>query len=473
VDYTFWIELLIFILLMGLSGFFSSSETALFSLKRMHLDQMRKDGHPRADLIKRMLDKPRRLIMTILIGNELVNIAASVLSATVVIRLLGAENKWLNIFIMVPILLLFGEIIPKTLAVRNNMAFAGFESRPIEIFARLIRPVRWLIRLVADRFITLIVGKQRSRGNIITEDMVRTMAYDAVDEGALDSQEAQFIDHILAFDDKTLEDIMTPRSHTFFLSSEMSLTEMMSEMRRIRHTKAPVFKENRDSIVGILHTRGLLGIDINQVSKEPGGVETLLHEPYFVPESKLASELFYTLRERKLSLALTVDEYGGVTGLVTMEDLLECIFGDIHSPSDGTRQVHIKKHDDGALSLSASMPIADFNHEIGCQLPEEKTATIGGLLLHHYGELPSKGAVIEIDELRFTVTAVKRNRISTVLFERTDKKDEAGNINHETVSPDSPGGSCQSPNGKAQNDSAKNDGAKKFANPDSGDGGNG
>jgi CBS domain containing-hemolysin-like protein len=420
-EYTFWIELLLFILLMGLSGFFSSSETAFFSLKRMHLEQMRQNRHPKIDLIERMLSQPRRLIMTILIGNELVNVAASVISAGIVIRLLGAGNKWINIFIMVPILLLVGEIIPKTLAVRNNMAFAGRESGPIEIFSRLTRPVRWLIRKVADRLITLVVGKERSRGNIITEDMVRTMAYDAVDEGVLDSQEALYIDHILAFNDKTLEDIMTPRSDTFFLASEMSLLEMMAEMRRIRHTKAPVYKENRDSIVGILHTRGLLGIDIDQVSQEPGGIEKLLLEPYFVPESKLASELFRTFRERKLSLALTVDEYGGVTGLVTMEDLLECIFGDIHSPSDGTRQVYLKKQGDGTISVNAAMPIVDFNHEIGCQLPHEKTETIGGLLLHHCGELPSTGTIVEIDALRFTVTAIEGNRISAILLERPEK----------------------------------------------------
>jgi len=241
VDITSLIELILFILLMGLSGFFSSSETAMFSLKRMELEQMRRDGHPRIDLIEHMLSQPRRLIMTILIGNELVNVSASAISAAVVIQLLGAESMWINLAIMVPILLLVGEIVPKTLAVRNNIAFAGFESRPIEFFAALVKPVRWLIRKVADRFITLIVGAERSRGNIITEDMVRTLAYDGVDEGALESQEAQFIDHILAFNDKKLGDLKTPRSHIFCLPVEMPPTAMMVEMRQARHTKAPVY----------------------------------------------------------------------------------------------------------------------------------------------------------------------------------------------------------------------------------------
>ena len=138
-------------------------------------------------LIEQLLSQPRQLIITILIGNEAVNVAASVLSASVIIALLGAESTWLNLLVMVPLLLLVGEIIPKTLAIRNNVAFAGAESRPIAIFSQLIRPLRWAIRKVADGIITLLVGKERSRGNIITEDMVRTLAHEAVGEGALES----------------------------------------------------------------------------------------------------------------------------------------------------------------------------------------------------------------------------------------------------------------------------------------------
>ena len=188
-DLAFWLELALFICLMGLSGFFSSSETAMFSLNQRHLEQMRRDKNPRIDLITRMLSEPRRLIVTILIGNEFVNVAASVISAAMVIQVFGAENKLFNLFIMVPILLLVGEITPKTLAIRNNVAFSTFESKPIDIFARMITPLRWAVRNFSDWFTTLIVGKERSRGNIITEDMVRTLAHEAVGEGVLDQMD--------------------------------------------------------------------------------------------------------------------------------------------------------------------------------------------------------------------------------------------------------------------------------------------
>ena len=417
-DYVLWLEGGLFVIMMALSGFFSSSETSLFSLSSVQLEQMRKDQHPRIGLIQKLLSQPRRLIITILIGNELVNVTASVISAAIVIRVFGAENKWTNLIIMVPLLLLVGEITPKVLAIRHNVAFSSFESRPIEWFARLIKPVRLIVRNVADWFITLIIGKERSRGNIITEDMVRILAREALGEGALDHLEAQFIEQIFDFGNKTLEDVMTPRSDIFFLAIDRPLHEIIAEVCKSRHTKIPIYQENRDNVCGILHSRDLLGIDVNKFSKDPLRLQGLLRKPYFVPESKQAADLFRTFRERKLSIALTVDEYGGVTGLVTMEDLLECIFGEIHSPSDEVHQVSIKDLGEGRYAVEGSMPVAEFNQEMGSELSDEWGETIGGLLLHHYGELPPQGDKIEIDGFRFIVTEVEENRIKAVEFEK-------------------------------------------------------
>lgn len=416
-DLTLWLELILFVVLMGFSGFFSSSETALFSLSNVQLEQMRQENHPRIDLIQHMLSEPRRLIITILIGNELVNVAASVISAAVIIQLLGDEKKWVNLFVMVPILLLVGEITPKTLAIRNNVAFAGAECRPIQLFAKLITPLRWMVRLVSEWFITLIVGRERSRGNIVTEDMVRTLAHEAVGEGALDRLEAQFIDHIFEFGNKTLEDVMTPRSDTYFLSVATPLAEVVAELRRTWRTKVPVFGEHRDDIVGILHARDLLGVDLGLADREKRPLEQLVREPFFVPESKPVSELFHAFRERKLSVALVVDEFGGVTGLVSMEDLLECIFGDIPSPSDRRHRTRIDDLGDGRSATSGAMLVADFNGETGADLPTDQADTIGGLLLHQFGELPPAQAVVEIEGLRFTVMEVSENRIKTVAWE--------------------------------------------------------
>lgn len=414
-DLTLWIELVLFIVLMLLSGFFSSSETSLFSLNKLQFEQMRRDENPRIGLIERLLSEPRRLIVTILIGNEFVNVAASVISAAIVIRLLGAENKFINLFVMVPILLLVGEITPKTLAIRNNVAFATFQSVPLDLFARLIMPLRWIIREISEGFTTLLIGKEHTRGSIVTEDMVRTLAHEAVGEGVLDHTEAQYIDHIFEFGNRTLGDIMTPRSNVLYLQRQQPLTEMVATIRQTRHTKIPVYGDNKDEIVGILYARDLLAIDPQALTGTGEQVLAgLLRQPYFVPETKLASELFKNFRRDKLSLALTVDEYGGVTGLVSMEDLLECIFGDIRSPSEQLAQVQVERLADGGYRIDGAMTLDHFNREFGTELLDDEVETIGGLVLHSLGELPARDTSLELGGLYLTVTSVANNRVLTL-----------------------------------------------------------
>lgn len=413
-----WVELVVFVLLLGLSAFFSSSETSLFSLSQLQLEQMRRDGHPRIGLIDRMLNEPRRLIITILIGNELVNVAASVISAAVIIHFFGADSKWYNLLIMVPILLLVGEITPKTLAMRNNVAFASIESGLIDMFARLIAPIRWLVRKVADYFITMIVGKERSPGNIITEDMVRTLTVEALGEGTLDKHEAQLIDHIFDFGNKTLEDIMAPRSRLFFLPIEMPLPDMVDQALAAGYTRVPIFKEHRDNIVGILHTRDLLDTDLEHVSKELKCPKKLLRTTFFVPQTKLVSELFHDFRESKRSYALVVDEYGGVTGLVTMDDLLACIFQGDNADISEKDQIQIETISADQFAVDASISIAEFNKRTNSLLADNIAETLAGLLLHEHGELPIKDTVITMNQIKFTILDVKLNRVERVMFKK-------------------------------------------------------
>jgi putative hemolysin len=419
-DPALWIELVVFVFLLGCSGFFSSTETSLFSLNSFQIDQMRAARNPRVELIERLRSEPRRLIVTILIGNEFVNVSASVISAAMVIHLFGADNEMINLLVMVPILLLFGEITPKVLAIRNNVAFANAECRPIALFARLITPLREVIRHVAEFFITLIVGKQRSQGNLVTEDMIRTLVHDAVGEGALDSQEAQYIEKIFDFGSKSLSDIMRPRSDIQFLSADLPVADLLTQIKATRQSRYPVFKGHRDTILGILYTRDLLGVDLAKLERDPQGIRKLLRQSNFFPESKPAVELFHTFRQRKLSFALVVDEYGGVTGLVTMEDLLECVFGEIYSPSDSEVVTRYLMGDlaDGRRRIDSSMSVEDFNQEFAVSIESDEVETLAGALLHAFGELPANGATTDLCGLRFTVEGIEHNRITRVLVER-------------------------------------------------------
>ncbi len=417
-DPILWLQLILFVVLMGLSGFFSSAETSLFSLNKLQLQQMQRQGNRRIDLIERLLSEPRRLIVTILIGNEFVNVTASVISAAIVIKLFGAENKYMNLFIMVPILLLVGEITPKTLAIRNNEIFATVQSRSIDRFAWLITPLRTAVRLVADWLTTQIVGKERSRGNIITEDLVRTLAYEAVGDGTLDKTEAQYIEHIFEFGEKTLEDVMTPRSHIFFLSIDTPVNEMIAEIHRLRHDKVPIYQGHRDQVLGILYARDLLSVDLSQITDGPGWLLKQLRKPYLVPETKPVVELFRAFRKRRSSLALTIDEYGGITGLITMDDLLECIFGEIPSASEILEKAELRKRMQGTNRVDASMSVDQFNREFAAQLPTDRSDTLAGLVLHKFGELPPAGAGVVVEGWEITVTSVEKYRIREVKLER-------------------------------------------------------
>jgi len=331
------LKLLALVLLLGLSAFFSSSETSLFSLDNNALGRMRRERHPRVELITRLLSEPRRLIVTILIGNELVNVAASVLSVSVLVDVFGAGSEWLNLVVMVPLLLIFGEITPKTLAIRNNVAFAAFQSRHIARFARLITPVRWIVRRVADLFTTIVVGRARTRASLVTEDMVRSLAEEAVGEGALDRDEVGYIRRIFEFGDTRLCDVMTPIDGLFALPATLTPAELIAAVAASGRTKVPIMGDD-DAILGVLFARDLLGVSRQERALDAlsdTGLPGLLHAPVFVGRQVLVAELFRRFRRERLSIAFVRDADHRTVGVVTREDLLRCIFGDLPDDPDG------------------------------------------------------------------------------------------------------------------------------------------
>ncbi len=407
------LQIILLAVLLVISGFFSSSETALFSLKRSDRHALQESHPKQSSIIEQLLVQPRRLIITMLIGNESVNVAASAASTALVLRFFGDGNAYLNLLVMVPLLLLVGEITPKTLAIRHSTKFAVVQAPILDKFSWLTTPIRQVIRLIADRIITLIVGRERSEGNIVTEDMIRTLAADALERGALDSTEAEMIHQIFDFGNVTAEDIMTPRSDISAMSIRLSMPKCLDNYSSHKHTKIPIFSKNRDDIVGVLFARDLMGVDLSDSDTSLRDHRYLLREPYFVPETKSGADLFKVFRDKKISIAIVVDEYGGVVGLVTMEDLLETIFGDIYSPSeDDARSSHVIA--EGRYIVDGILDVDDFNQEFGSDLSTAHADTIGGLIFHTLGELPDEGDVVSIDGLQFKVMTMKDNRIKDI-----------------------------------------------------------
>jgi putative hemolysin len=412
IDPVIVVELLLFLVLLALSGFFSGSETAFFSLNQSQLEQMKNDRNPILERIKLLLNEPRRLIVTILIGNELVNVSASVISASLVIQLMGGEDKWwVNIFIMLPILLLFGEITPKTIALKSNVLFATKVTPFLEMFATAISPLRVVIRFVADGLTTLLIGKERSRGNIVTEDMVRTLVDHAAGLGALDSTEQKFINNIFDFGNQTVRELMTLRSNFIAFSIDTPAIEILDKVKETSFTRVPIYRNHKDAVVGILHIRDLMdpNIDINTLNAK--SLRLLLRKPLLVPASKSVTDLFFMLRKRKSSFALVLDEFGGIIGLVTMDDLLGTIFGSLTPNLYTTEAQEVDADGKQLITIKGSMPIYSFNRKMDAEIPTDMAETMGGWLMHSFGELPSEGESIPFEGWEFVATKVVNNRI--------------------------------------------------------------
>ncbi|MEG3639724.1 hemolysin family protein [Magnetococcus sp. PR-3] len=406
------LQLLLFVVLLLLSGLFSSSETALFSLDKLTLERMRQNQHPKLAQIQTLLSEPRRLIVTILIGNELVNVAASNISATLVMQFMGGTDAWwVNIFIMLPILLLVGEITPKTIAVRNNDTVSGLVVGPINLFATLVTPLRGVVRVISELLITLLTGgRKRSSGNIVTEDLVRTLADEAAEDGDLDEVEAEYIHNIIEFGNQTVEAVMTPRSNMVTLNMDDSMDEVMAVLREQRVSRVPVFDEENEAVVGVLYYRDLLSNDVS-LFKNMQELRPILRRPFYVPETKPILDLMHNFREKKRSLALILDEYGGTIGLVTMGDLLESIFGEIHDPEDPDNDATVESLENGCFRLDGNLDVDHANALMKARFDTDMSETIAGLLLHAHGELPEEGTVIALNEWCFRITKVEGTRI--------------------------------------------------------------
>ncbi|MEO5377077.1 MAG: hemolysin family protein [Magnetococcus sp. DMHC-6] len=409
------LQIVLFVVLLGCSAFFSGSEVALFSLNQIELDQMSKESHPRLTLIRTLLKDPRSLITTILIGNELVNVAASNISATLLIKFLGAEEKWwVNILIMLPILLLFGEITPKTFAVRNNVAISGFVSRPLAMFRKMITPLSKIVGWISNFFITLLIGEQKKKHATITEDMVRTLAEQASQDGAIDQSERIYIDNIFNFGNLRVKDVMIPRGRILFLPKSADLKEAIGVFKQTGCTRIPVYEGHRDDIIGILHVRDLVKklAETDSATFQP---MTILRKPYFVSANRLVSSLFQSFKEKNQSLAMVVDEFGGLIGLVTMHDLLEIIFGTLHSSRADAQKGSASPLVNGCYQLDGVMSVEEFIRMTHGSFSDVDAETVGGMVLEALGELPEVGQKVSVSNWDFTVLKVENNRIARLM----------------------------------------------------------
>jgi len=413
------LQLIIIFLLLLLSGFFSSSEAALFSLTDLHLHKMKLDRYPFLRFVSELLENRRRLLITIVVGNEAVNIGISILSAAFFISLFGVNGQWLAILITSVFILIAGESVPKTFGVTYPLQISSAVSPLLIVVSRLEYPFVVGLEKISD-FILNRYSKGKFRtADPIMEDEFKTLIDAGSREGIVEESQKELINRIFELGDKPVTDIMVPRVDMFCLSINMTVEEVAAEVVRARHERVPVYDGDRDDITGILYARDLLNATLQE--KRPDNVEKLLKKPYFVPEGKTINGLLHDFRENRVQIAVIVDEYGGVSGLVTLEDILEHLFEeeltDFHNLQNGCERI-----DENTIVVPGKLPLEQFNTIMQAQLPEAEFDTIGGFVLHLFGNLPAKGEEYSHDGFIFRIENVGRARILKIMVKRAEEQ---------------------------------------------------
>jgi len=400
-----------FLLLMG-SAFFSSSETALFSLSRLELRELRRNHHPRADTLTALLDQPRRLIISILCGNEIINVAAAVNMTAILIHLYSDEKVvLLNILIMVPLLLLFGEVTPKTIAVTNPVEVSTrIIARPMALWIRLVAPFRWMVRLLSERITTLLVGPEKAAENILHVDEFRTMIEDVVEHGELHATERILIDKLLEAGSTEVVEIMIPRTRVNYIDGNLTVPQMVEQVRLLRHRRIPVYRNNRDTLLGMIHAEDLMQLALEDVDFSRFENKDILHPITMVPPTKKVDEMFEFFLKQNAQAAVVLNEFGGIDGLITLKSVVNFIFG--HASSEEPLSKMFSEPQSGVFDVDGAMKLNDFNTLTNFGISDSRMTTISGVVLRHLDRLPQVGDLVSVEGISLQVTALEGHRIS-------------------------------------------------------------
>jgi CBS domain containing-hemolysin-like protein len=412
------IRLTLQLLLLLSSAFFAGSETALFSLSRLDLQQLRREHHPHSATLHALLDSPRRLIISILCGNQLVNIAAVANATAILVSLYGPERAGvISVLVMVPLLLLFGEITPKTIAVSNPVRVsASLVAAPMALWVKAIAPLRWAVRGVSERLTTWIVGPERAPENILQLDEFLSIVDQVANEGELHATERSLIYHLLEAGTTEVVHIMTPRTRVDFVDVEQSVPDMVAAFRQLKHSWVPVFKGHHDNIVGFLHIERILPLVLDKADLAALKPSDILLPPVVVPLTKKVDEMFDFFKTTNARAALVLNEFGGVEGLVTMRDVLTFIFGHLSGEIEG--QALYEERDENVYEVPGEMKLVDFNNLTNFGIEDPRMTTIGGVLFRHLDRLPQAGDEVKVEDFWMTVLEAKEQRITRVRVAR-------------------------------------------------------
>ena len=405
---------LVLLLLLTLSGLVSAAETSMTAASRARLHQMEREGDPAAARVNRLLADQETMIGAILLANNVINILASVLTTTVLSTVFpGALGIALATGIMTVLIVVFSEILPKTLAITRADSVARFLSLPtlwtVRIFGPLANAAQWIVRHTLRPF---GVRMDMSMDVLAAHEEIRGAVEYHHSEGLVEQRDRQMLGGVLDLSDLTVEQVMVHRKSIAMLDADLPPRQLVSEALDIGHTRIPLYRDDPENIVGVLHARDLMRALVDS-TVDKLDIPSLMAEPWFVPETTNLKDQLQAFLKRGRHFALVVDEYGALMGLVTLEDILEEIVGEIDDEHDLTAQ-GIRKQADGSVHVDGSLPIRDLNRSMDWDLPEEDAVTVAGLVIHEAQTIPEPGQTFIFHGHRFQVLRRQRNQITGV-----------------------------------------------------------
>lgn len=409
-------QLIALIILVLLSAFFSSAETSLTTVNRVRLKTLAEEGNRRAKTALEVLDKYGKMLSAILIGNNIVNLSASALATTLAIHIhftVGIATAILTV-----VVLIFGEIVPKNMAMINSEKMALLYASMISGLMKLLTPLIFVIDSLAKGIMKLF-RVDADKKTAMTENELRTYVEVGHEDGVIESEEREMIYNVFDFGDAVAKDVMIPRIDMVTVDKEATYEEVMEVFKDCMYTRIPVFEEDKDNIIGLINIKDFILVE----DKAKFKISDILRQAYYTYEFKKTADLLVEMRQKCFNVAFVLNEYGGTAGMITLEDLLEEIVGEIRDEYDSDEEQLIQKMQDRTYLVEGSMKLSDINDELGTDLQSEDYDSIGGLIIEHLDRVPEDGAQIVTDQgIRLQVQGVSQNRILKVIMELPEEK---------------------------------------------------
>ena len=405
------IQIGILIILLLLSAFFSSAETALTTVNKLRMRSLADDDNKRAIIVCQLIEHPSKMLSAILIGNNVVNIAASSLTTILATNSFKSIPIGIATGILTLVILIFGEIVPKTLATIHAERISLRYARIISGLTYVLTPVIWIITKISYGFLKLLHIDPNKHEVAITEDELRTIVDVSHEEGVIESEERRMITNVVDFGDSLAKDVCVPRIDMAFASVDLTYDELVAVFAVDKYTRLPVYDESKDNVIGIVNLKDVF---FYQGNKEDFSINAILREPYFTYDFKKTSELLIEMRKDHISLAIVLDEYGATTGLITLEDLLEEIVGEIRDEYDEDEEDSIRKIGDNEYIVDGNTKLDEINEFIDLDLESDDYDSIAGHIIFLLDHLPEKGETITSNNVIYTVESVDKNRIDKV-----------------------------------------------------------